>query len=379
MKACQAAAAKPRKVFNAAKQRIGAIEGVTQADVRAAAEAEKRKAAAKKAQKEHEEQMQQAQMMQQQQYAQQGGGQYSSRGGRGDPDRNERPAGSSNCSRVMLGKDGRPLSPLSAAIARKKAGLDPYDEGEDVPADVRPCPNCGRNFAADRLHVHLSICQKVSTNAQQRGTFNATNQRLKDSAVSGGFSPPMGRASQSSRRLDAANGRFRASHTPGDGGGTSRDDRRASATSRSADVRGGFGGMGGGGGGLDDNFGRPPSNASNPFASTGDIPANKKAAKWQRDRANLQAALRSGRQLKAAQDAGVPAHLLPPPPPTDDANDDRTPCPHCGRKFNIAAAERHIPKCASIQAKPKTLTRGARPGGLASGPTGGKRPGYTVL
>ena len=47
-----------------------------------------------------------------------------------------------------------------------------------------------------------------------------------------------------------------------------------------------------------------------------------------------------------------------PPPPTDPSLDDRVPCPHCGRKFNATAAERHIPKCSSIRAKPKTLVRG---------------------
>ena len=31
---------------------------------------------------------------------------------------------------------------------------------------------------------------------------------------------------------------------------------------------------------------------------------------------------------------------------------------HCGRRFNAMAAERHIPKCTSIMAKPKTLARG---------------------
>ncbi|XP_071552703.1 uncharacterized protein [Panulirus ornatus] len=35
------------------------------------------------------------------------------------------------------------------------------------------------------------------------------------------------------------------------------------------------------------------------------------------------------------------------PPPTD--NSDYIECPHCGRKFSEAAADRHIPKCANIQ------------------------------
>jgi zinc-finger of a C2HC-type len=42
---------------------------------------------------------------------------------------------------------------------------------------------------------------------------------------------------------------------------------------------------------------------------------------------------------------GVDLSTLPPPP-ASQAPDDRTPCPHCGRKFNQSAADRHIPKCA---------------------------------
>lgn len=43
---------------------------------------------------------------------------------------------------------------------------------------------------------------------------------------------------------------------------------------------------------------------------------------------------------------------LPPPPPSDTS--DYVPCPHCGRKFNDAAASRHIPKCATMRHnKPK--------------------------
>nr|XP_045600284.1 basic salivary proline-rich protein 2-like isoform X3 [Procambarus clarkii] len=43
------------------------------------------------------------------------------------------------------------------------------------------------------------------------------------------------------------------------------------------------------------------------------------------------------------------------PPPTD--NSDYIPCPHCGRKFAEAAADRHIPKCASIQSNKPAANR----------------------
>jgi len=70
---------------------------------------------------------------------------------------------------VPMGKDGRPLSPLSAAVARAKAGEDPFDEDPNLlPSNIVPCPCCGRNFASDRLHIHLAICQKVAVNSQSR-------------------------------------------------------------------------------------------------------------------------------------------------------------------------------------------------------------------
>ena len=91
------------------------------------------------------------------------------------------------------------------------------------------------------------------------------------------------------------------------------------------------------------------------------MPANK-MPKWKRDHQAFQAAVRAGRQVKEAQERGIPLSALPPPPSIDPEEDDRVPCPHCGRRFAPKAAERHIPKCSSIQAKPKTLVRGSGPG-----------------
>ena len=64
--------------------------------------------------------------------------------------------------------------------------------------------------------VHLEICQKVAINSSQRQTWNSQSQRLRDGQGSGfaPSSPP--RHSASSRRLNATNDRWRASHTPSD-------------------------------------------------------------------------------------------------------------------------------------------------------------------
>lgn len=50
--------------------------------------------------------------------------------------------------------------------------------------------------------------------------------------------------------------------------------------------------------------------------------------------------------------AGGKLSDLPPPPPS--SNPDYVQCPHCGRRFNETAAERHIPKCSTYDYnKPK--------------------------
>ena len=110
------------------------------------------------------------------------------------------------------------------------------------------------------------------------------------------------------------------------------------------------------------------------------MPANK-VPKWKKDRAALREAMRSGKELEQAKAQGIPAHLLPPPPQIADEYDDRVPCPHCGRKFNATAAERHIPKCNSIRAKPKMLVRGGGGGNGAAGNrgNGGRTPTQYVL
>ena len=88
---------------------------------------------------------------------------------------------------IMLGKDGRPLSPLSAAQARSKLGLDPEDEDPSLrPTEFTACTNCGRNFSVDRIEKHYKICTKVSVNSSARKRDMAksgyTKQRTKSSS-----------------------------------------------------------------------------------------------------------------------------------------------------------------------------------------------------
>jgi uncharacterized Zn-finger protein len=83
-----------------------------------------------------------------------------------------------------MGRDHKDLSPLSAAVARQKAGLDPYDEDPLlIPTEFAKCPQCGRSFQADRLEKHLGICQRVAKNEKARREKLSENRQKSQGAT----------------------------------------------------------------------------------------------------------------------------------------------------------------------------------------------------
>ncbi|XP_026725769.1 serine/arginine repetitive matrix protein 1 isoform X1 [Trichoplusia ni] len=77
---------------------------------------------------------------------------------------------------------------------------------------------------------------------------------------------------------------------------------------------------------------------------------------WRQKHEEFIQAIRAAKQVQAHINAGGKLSDLPPPPPSE--NPDYVQCPHCGRRFNQQAAERHIPKCADYQFnKPKPGTK----------------------
>lgn len=68
---------------------------------------------------------------------------------------------------------------------------------------------------------------------------------------------------------------------------------------------------------------------------------------WRKTHEEFINTIRSAKQVQAHLAAGGKLSDLPPPPPSDTS--DYIQCPHCGRKFNEAAAERHIPKCENMR------------------------------
>ena len=97
-----------------------------------------------------------------------------------------------------------------------------------------------------------------------------------------------------------------------------------------------------------------------------------KQSKWRKDRDALRQAMKQGRMVSKAIKEGRDLSTLPAA--AAPVHDDRVPCPHCGRKFNADVADRHIPRCKNIKAKPKRLVSkrtSSKYGGLHS--RGGSR------
>lgn len=108
---------------------------------------------------------------------------------------------------------------------------------------------------------------------------------------------------------------------------------------------GGGGGFSGGGGGL---------SVGGKGASTAGMSDADKASKWKEQSKAFREAMRAARQVTKALEAGEPL----PPPVYSGPDLSLIPCPHCGRRFNEKAAERHIPQCNNIRAKPSSLKKG---------------------
>ena len=105
------------------------------------------------------------------------------------------------------------------------------------------------------------------------------------------------------------------------------------------------------------------SNAAEMSARRGSKASGGKEPKWKRQSQAFQAMLKQTRRDKELMKQGVKLQDLPPPLIEEEVDDDRVGCPHCGRFFNQKAAERHIPQCSNIKARPKRLQRGGGTGG----------------
>ena len=166
-----------------------------------------------------------------------------------------------------------------------------------------PCPDCGRKFNEIALAKHTRVCKNVFM--KKRKPVNLTAARLGDAAAAQGV------------ELSAVSG----------GAGTvarGRPPRGGAPTGRAG--------------------GRAAGAGKRPQAGVG----NKKAS-WKVRSQQLRQAMQANRPgVGGGASSAMPAEPDP----------SMVQCPHCQRTFSDIAAERHIPQCSNIKAKPKRLMRG---------------------
>jgi len=165
------------------------------------------------------------------------------------------------------------------------------------------CPDCGRKFNPIPYEKHIKICAKVFL--QKRKAFDSAKMRIE--AI-----PELVEIKTKEKRM-----------------GTKKKPVRQAA----------------------------------PAAEERPINAEKKA-KWKEQSNAFREAMKAARQYSEAVKTGAP---LPPPPVASAPDPSLILCDNCGRRFNEKAAERHIPQCKNIRAKPKALMRGSGGGGGVNG------------
>lgn len=99
---------------------------------------------------------------------------------------------------------------------------------------------------------------------------------------------------------------------------------------------------------------RPGTTASNSSTTAGS--SSTQTPSWKQQSEAFRASMRAAREYSRAEAEGRP---LPAPVVSSVPDPSLIPCPHCQRRFNKTAAERHIPQCQNIKAKPTMLRRGS--------------------
>ena len=78
----------------------------------------------------------------------------------------------------------------------------------------------------------------------------------------------------------------------------------------------------------------------------------KPSGNWRSKHEDFIKTIRAAKEMQAHLAKGGKLSDLPPPPPSE--NPDYVQCPHCSRRFNGAAAARHIPLCKNMQVSNET-------------------------
>ncbi|KAH8414206.1 hypothetical protein KR215_000284 [Drosophila sulfurigaster] len=167
-------------------------------------------------------------------------------------------------------------------------------QNQPPPEGTSSCRYCGRHFNTDRLGKHEEVCQRTMNT--KRKIFDASKQRVK-----GTDNEKYSKQQQRQRQQPSL-------------------PRSQSTYSSAAQQQG--------------------------------LRTGVKKSNWRKQHEEFIQAIRAAKQVQAHLARGGKLSDLPPPPPSE--NPDYIQCPHCSRRFNQQAAERHIPRCATmIHNKPR--------------------------
>ncbi|XP_066914973.1 zinc finger protein 474-like isoform X1 [Clytia hemisphaerica] len=86
-------------------------------------------------------------------------------------------------------------------------------------------------------------------------------------------------------------------------------------------------------------------------SSSSSSASKKTGGNWRQTHEDFIRSIRAAKQVTKHMASGGKASDLPPPPPS--LNPNYVHCQYCDRRFNPEVAERHIPKCATTQNRPK--------------------------
>jgi len=180
------------------------------------------------------------------------------------------------------------------------------------------CPDCGRKFNSGPYEKHVKICKKVFL--KKRKVFDSQKHRIADNPE---LVKILKTQSQQSKGVPKKppSGAHAMNHV------NNEIPMKRMANMNNQNVV------------VEDN--------------------NSKNSKWKQQSSAFREAMKAARQVSKAIATGAPL----PPPKMSAPDPSLIPCPHCGRRFNEKAGERHIPQCKNIKAQPTRLSKG---GGISA-------------
>lgn len=186
-----------------------------------------------------------------------------------------------------------------------------------ISQELFQCPDCFRKFNQEPYQKHVRVCAQVFL--QKRKAFDSSQMRVQGNPDLASFLEGNSSTNDSKKK----------------GGKISNSSKNNANAIKGNNLTT-----------ISTNTGGTDINNNNPYKKN-----------WKDESNAFREAMKAAREVSKAIATGAPL-----PPPTPSAPDPSLVlCPHCTRRFSAKAADRHIPQCQNIIAKPSTLKRG---GGL---------------